>query len=111
MKQPAEHPISLEASSSLRDIANVFFKTPDGLYAVFWTVIFFSLGLITILIPDWNIQSVTQLPKLFLTPFLMVAYVMWHRLGNSMAAKLDIAISMVGTTVLAIVPFYKFLMG
>lgn len=111
MKQPVGRSISLEASSSLRDIAHVAFRTPDGLYAVFWVVIFVSLGVLTILIPDWNIQSFTQLPKLFLTPFLMVGFVMWHRLGNSMAAKLDVAISMVGTTFLAVVPFYKFLIG
>lgn len=111
MKWPKKRSISLEANSSFQDITFVFFRTMDGLYVVLWTLIFFSLGFLAILIPDWNIQSFAQLSKLFLTPLLMASYVIWHRLGSTMTANFDVVISMAGTTLLALVPFYNFFIG
>jgi hypothetical protein len=111
LKPPTKHPISLEANSPFRDIILIFFKTPDGIYATFITLIFFSLGSLAILMPDLAIQHFAEILKLFYTPPVMMGYVIWHRLGNPMTASFNIAMSVLGTSILAVVPFYKFLLN
>ena len=102
---------AIEAHSTMLDLAYVFLKTIDGLYTMFWIVTFWILGLLAIFMPSLNIQKFASVSLLLTVPIVMTLYLFWYRLGNSMSKKVDLAISIFGISIWAVVPFYKFLVG
>lgn len=107
-----EKPLSgLEAGSTMSDLAQVFFKTIDGLYVLFWTALFWTLGLLAVFAPSLRIQQFAQPGLLFGIPLVMMIYLIWHRLGNSLLKKTSLAFSLFNISIFVVVPFYKFLFG
>ena len=102
---------AIEAHSTMLDLAYVFLKTIDGLYTMFWIVTFWILGLLAIFMPSLNIQKFASISLLFTVPIILTGYFIWHRLGSSMMKKADLAVSIFSTSIWAVVPFYKFLIG